>query len=90
MRCSFEPCPEPASYKIAARWSDGGFTELKTYGFACSEHLGPVFQEAERRQQAYHVLPSETVEELAIYRYEPGKRDRQLQRLWGLEENYRP
>jgi hypothetical protein len=29
------------------------------------------------------------MEEIAIYRFEPGKRDRQLQRLWGLEENYR-
>jgi hypothetical protein len=34
-------------------------------------------------------LTSETIEEIGIYRYEQGKRDRQLQRLWGLEENYR-
>jgi hypothetical protein len=89
VQCTFEGCREAASYKIAARWSDGGFAELKTYGFACSDHLGPVFQRAEERQNQYTPAPNEVVEELAIYRFEPGKRDRQLQRLWGLEDNYR-
>lgn len=89
VRCSIEGCSEAASYKIAARWSDGSFAELKTYGFSCSDHLGPVFREAERRITAYHAAPNESVEELAIYRFEAGKRDRQLQRLWGLEDNYR-
>ena len=89
VQCSFGGCSEPASYKVAARWSDGRFAELKTYGFACSDHLGPVFQEAERRQAEYHPAPHEVVEELAIFRFEAGKRDRQLQRLWGLEDNYR-
>jgi hypothetical protein len=89
VRCSMPECREPASYKIAAPWSDGSFSELKTYAFACSNHLGPVFRWAEARQEAYAPAPGETVEEIAIYRYEQGKRDRQLQRLWGLEENYR-
>ena len=89
VRCSLSECREPAGYKIAAPWSDGSFAELKTYGFACSNHLGPIFRRAEERQSDYPPSPGETVEELAIYRYEQGKRDRQLQRLWGLEENYR-
>jgi hypothetical protein len=89
VQCTFEGCVAAASYKIAARWSDGGFAELKTYGFACSDHLGPVFQLAEERLNIYKAAPSEVVEELAIYRFESGKRDRQLQRLWGLEDNYR-
>jgi hypothetical protein len=89
VRCSSPGCDEPASYKIAAPWSDGSFSELKTYGHACSEHLGPVFQEAEERRESYHPSPGETIEEIGIYRYEQGKRDRLLQRLWGLEENYR-
>lgn len=87
--CSHPECNAPASYKIAARWSDGSFTELKTYGFACSDHLGPVFRDAERRRLEYPLSPGELIEEIAIYRFELGKRDRQLQRLWGLEENYR-
>jgi hypothetical protein len=89
VRCSVPGCRLPASYKIAAQWSVGNFSELKTYGFACSEHLGPVFRDAEARHESYRASQGETVEEIAIYRFEQGKRDRQLQRLWGLEENYR-
>jgi hypothetical protein len=89
VRCNLPGCEEPASYKIAAPWSDGSFAELKTYGHACPDHLGLVFREAQDRQNAYHPSPGETVEEIGIYRFDQGKRDRQLQRLWGLEENYR-
>ncbi len=89
VRCSLHNCKEPAAYKIAAQWSGGSFTELKSYGYACSDHLGPVFREAESRREDYVPAPGESLEELAIYKYEQGKRDRQLQRLWGLEENYR-
>ena len=89
VRCSLPECAEPATYKIAAPWSDGSFAELKTFAHACSDHLGPVFREAEARRLSYAPSPGETVEEIGIYRYEQGKRDRQLQRLWGLEENYR-
>ena len=51
VRCNVAGCGEPAAYKIAAPWSDGAFTELKTYGHACSEHLGLVFREAEQRRK---------------------------------------
>lgn len=87
--CSLPGCGEPASYKIAAPWSDGSFSELKPYGHACADHLGEVFRGAEQRRQEYRPTPGETIEEIGIYRYEQGRRDRQLQRLWGLEENYR-
>jgi hypothetical protein len=87
--CSFPECRGPAAYKIAARWSDGQLAELKTYGFACSEHIGAVFRDSQERRLDYVLSPGESLEEMAIYRYEPGKRDRFLQRLWGLEENYR-
>jgi hypothetical protein len=87
--CSQPDCRAPAAYKIAARWSDGNLAELKTYGFACSEHLGVIFRDSEQRRSNYAPSPGESIEELAIYRHEPGKRDRFLQRLWGLEENYR-
>ncbi len=87
--CTHPGCQEAAAYKIAAPWSDGRFSELKTYGLSCPEHLGAVFRAAEERRQAYQPAPGETIEEIGIYKFEPGKRDRQLQRLWGLEENYR-
>ena len=89
VRCSLPGCGEAAAYKIAATWSDGNLAELKSYGFACADHLGPVFRDAERRHMTYRAAAGESIEEIGIYKYEPGKRDRQLQRLWGLEENYR-
>lgn len=89
VRCSLPGCSEVASYKIAALWSDGVTSELKTFGFACADHLGMVFPDAEARRNDCLPAPGETLEEIAIYKYENGKRDRQLLRLWGLEENYR-
>jgi hypothetical protein len=89
VHCSMPDCQEPAAYKIAASWSDGRFSELKTYGHACSKHLGPVFRDADLRRATYRSAAGETVDELAIYRYEPGRRDRQLQRLHDLEKTYR-
>lgn len=89
VECSLADCHAPASYKIAAPWSDGRFAELKTYGHACSDHLGLVFRDAEIRWQECQPSRGEMLEELGIYRYEQGKRDQQLQRLRGLEENYR-
>ena len=89
VNCSHPYCSDSATYKVAAHWSHGTFAELKTYGFACSDHVGEVFQEAENRRLDYTLRPGEVIEEVAIYRFEPGKRDRQLQRLRGLEENYR-
>ena len=89
VNCTHPYCSDLATYKVAARWSDGRFAELKTYGFACSDHLGEVFQEAENRRLDYTLCPGEVIEEMAIYSLVPGKLDRQLRRLRGLEENYR-
>jgi hypothetical protein len=48
-----------------------------------------VFRDSARRWTDYTPSPGESIEEIGIYRYEAGKRDRLLQRLWGLEQNYR-
>ncbi len=48
VQCSQTDCREPAAYKIAARWSDGRVAELKTYAFACQDHVGVVFRDSER------------------------------------------
>ena len=87
--CSSPECTEPAVYKIARPWSDGVFNELKSYGLACADHLGPVFKGAQARKKDYKPGEAETFGQIGIYKLEPGKRDRQLQRLSGLEENYR-
>jgi hypothetical protein len=89
VNCTHAECGEPAVYKIAAPWSDGVFSELKSFGLACADHLGVVFRLAEARRKVYHPTEGEKVGNIGIYKFESGKRDRQLQRLAGLEENYR-
>ena len=89
VRCTTDGCAESATYKIAALWSDGAFSELKSYAYSCADHLGESFRAAENRRKDYTPSLGEKLEEIGIYRYEQGKRDRLLQRLWGLEENYR-
>src|SRR5436309_3045488 len=89
VRCSMPGCPKAAAYKVAAPWTGGRFSELKTYGHACAEHLGPVFRAAEERRATYKAAPGESVDEIRIFRYESGWHDWQLPRLADLEQNYR-
>jgi hypothetical protein len=89
VRCSLHDCEEPAVYKIAAPWSDGRFSELKTYGFACVDHLKDVLGSAEARWLDYEPVKGEIVQDIAIYRYEAGKSDRQLQRDEDIEDSLR-
>lgn len=86
VRCSAPDCTEPAVYKIAAPWSDGRFSELKTYGFSCDHHLRDVLRSAETRWLDYEPVSGETVHEIGIYRYEPGKPDSQLKRDHEMEQ----
>jgi hypothetical protein len=87
--CSEPDCEEPAVYKIAAPWSDGRFKELKTYGFACPHHLKDVLRSAEARWLDYEPVKGEVVQDIGIYRYEPGKGDRHLQRDQDVEDSLR-
>jgi hypothetical protein len=89
VRCSEQDCEEPAVYKIAAPWSDGRFKELKTYGFACTDHLRDVLRSAEARWLDYEPVKGEIVQDIGIYRYEPGKSDRQLRRDEDIEDSLR-
>ena len=89
VHCSDSKCAEVAIYKIATPWSDGVYTDLKTFGFACADHLGPIFRGAETRRKHYPAHSGESVGDIGIYKFEVGKRDKHLQRLSGLEENYR-
>lgn len=89
VKCSEPECGEPAVYKVAAPWSDGQFSELKTYGLACREHIHDVLRSAEARWLDYEPVRGEVVQDVGIYIYEPGKFDRELQRDWDLEETLR-
>lgn len=87
VRCSVEGCNEPATYKIAAPWADGRFSELKSYGFACADHVEEVFRDAEARWLEYEPVRGETIHDVGIFRFQPGIGDRRLERDRDLEEN---
>jgi hypothetical protein len=85
VRCSEPDCAAPACYKIAAPWTDGRYRELKTYGFACDEHVRDVLRSAEVRWLDYEPVRGESVYPIAIYRYQPGTRDSDLARDHDIE-----
>jgi hypothetical protein len=51
---------EPATYKIAATWTGGGYSELKTYGFAHDACVAEVYAQAALRT-AEARIPVKTV-----------------------------
>jgi hypothetical protein len=89
VRCTMPECGEPAVYKVAAPWRDEHHQGLKTYEFACADHLLPLFRDAEGRWLEYEPQPEETVEELGVFRFEPLKGDRNLEREHQLESALR-
>jgi hypothetical protein len=87
--CSLPECRNPASYKIAAPWTNGCCAELTTYELACVEHFAVAFREAERRKYAYPPSAEEKVGDVGIYRWEPYRPSTPLLRLRGLEATCR-
>ncbi len=80
VRCTARGCEQPAVYKIAARWTDGVLTELKTYALACREHVALLYGQASQRHAQHKPRPPEQLGPLTVYRWQPGKRDRELVR----------
>jgi hypothetical protein len=83
--CYTPGCGQPASYKVAAAWSDGVTSELKTYGLACAACLAAWYRRAKERQAACRVAFGETLDGPGIYRIERGYRDQHLLRLPDVE-----
>ena len=76
VRCSDpERRGAPAKYKIAAEWTGGGFTELKTFGFADDECLAKVFKAAEERASRFKADDGEVLGEMRIYLLDPKRHD---------------
>jgi hypothetical protein len=74
-------CKELAEYKIAAPWSAGRFSELKTYGLACAEHYVQTYRDALRRRKIHPPSPEESQGELAVYRFPKGEAVSQLEKV---------
>jgi hypothetical protein len=83
--CYTRGCGRPAIFKIAARWSDGITSELKTYALSCPECLADWVRRSRVKQAACRLAPGESLEPPGVYDLERGKRDRTLQRRTDLE-----
>ncbi len=78
-------CSAPATYKVAAEWSDGLTRELKTYSLSCAACLAAHFAAAKSKQSQCRLLHGETLEVPGIFAICRGNRDRQLVRRPELE-----
>lgn len=67
VRCSNPGCRAEAEAKIAAPWKDGAFAELKTYGYACSEHAAAIVAYANMRPKPGHYSAGESVGAISTY-----------------------
>lgn len=79
--CSAPGCPRPAVFKIAAQWSDGTSSELKSYGLACESHRQERLAEAQRRARLARRSEDEVVGPIEVYHLDPVRRDADLQRF---------
>jgi hypothetical protein len=84
--CYTPGCGKPAAYKVAARWSDGVTSELKTYGLACEACLPAWFRRACDSCAACRKAPGESLDAPGIYRMSRGERDQKLERLVDKEK----
>ncbi len=68
--CLTSGCKNLAKFKVAARWSDGVVSELKTYGLCCEECLPTWFARGRASHERCRLIPGETLEEPGVYRLE--------------------
>lgn len=86
VRCTDDQCKEQeACYKIAAKWTGGGFTELKTFGFANDVCLERVYRAAKKRAARIRTVEGEELGLLQIYRLDRNQHDYDLTPLPELQ-----
>src|SRR5947207_9546385 len=81
-------CGRPAQYKIAARWTDGLTTELKTYALCCAECLPAWYGHSRQKQKECRLTSGEHLDAPNIFHLERGQRDVHLRRAIELEEQH--
>ncbi len=87
VRCYGENCTELARYKIAAQWSHGASSELKTYGLSCEKCLPKIYLNSLARHRKIKTLPGELGEKPGIYCMVGNWSDRELVRDATLEQS---
>ncbi len=71
--CTTKGCPHRAEYKIAARWSDGLTSELKTYALVCLDCLPQEYRQAVAKRAACRLTDSETLDEVQVFDLESAR-----------------
>jgi hypothetical protein len=79
----------PAKYKVAAEWTGGEYSELKTYGFADDECVLDVYRAASARLAKFCSCDGETLGPLHIYRLDTERSDAKLELAGDVEEMVR-
>ena len=78
--CTDAECADrPAKYKIAAEWSAGGTTELKTFGFADDVCLERVYRSAQERSRQIRLSEGERTGRLRVLLLDTCLHDYELQ-----------
>jgi hypothetical protein len=83
--CYAKACSNEAVYKIAARWSDGVTSELKTYFLTCPTCLPELYQTARVKKASCRLAVGESLGEPEVFEMTRGRRDRELVRRAELE-----
>jgi hypothetical protein len=86
--CYAPGCTNPASYKVAAQWSDGVTGELKTYYLACRDCLATLYREAAVKRNTCRLAPGESMSVPGIFLMARGERDQRLTRCDELETQF--
>lgn len=90
IRCTDDICRDsPARYKVAAEWTGGGYTELKTYGFADDHCLDRVYRMAFERAKAIRFSEGESLGEMRVYFLDAHRHDYELARAIDVERQVR-
>ncbi len=84
--CYTKGCGRPASFKVAARWSDGLTEELKTYALSCPHCVADWLRRSRDKQAACRRAPGEVLDPPGIFEWSAGRRDRILTRRNDLED----
>jgi hypothetical protein len=85
IHCTRAGCARLAVYKLAARWSDGTTSELKTYALSCAECLPEAYRNSCVKQTACRLARGETLRTPGIYLLVHGQRDQELPHCLELE-----
>ncbi len=83
--CYANGCNYEAQFKIAAKWSDGVTSELKTYFLSCPDCLATLYQTACVKKAACRLAAGETLSDPQVFDMVRGRRDRELVRCAELE-----